>query len=238
MLALVGIIVFTQLGFWQLRRHENRRAENVLIESRLEADYTPLDRLLAEPGPHPDAMEWRRVEVTGTFLLDDEVLVQGRSYLGQSGHHVATPLLLENGRAILVNRGWVSIDAIGPPIINAEPPAGRVTIRGVVRKSDTRGRFGPSDPATGRLERVARVDISRLQEQIRSNLYEFYITLAEQSPRQVNGVPIPIEVRVLGEGSHLSYAVQWFVFALLVLAGYPILLYRTSLSRDGGKESE
>ena len=227
-LALIGIIVFVQLGLWQLRSLDERREFNTTVEPRRSVEYVPLGVALSDHGPEPEELQWRRVETTGTFVIDEEVIVQGRSRLGQSGHHVATPLLLDDGRAIIVNRGWVPIDAAGPPVIGAEPPAGIVTVRGVIRQSQTRGAFGPSDPLTGVLDRVARVDVARLGQQSGLDLHVFYIDLEELVPAQPGAFPAPVEPPEIGEGPHLSYAVQWFAFAALVVIGYPILLYRTA----------
>ncbi|MFQ5554373.1 MAG: SURF1 family protein, partial [Acidimicrobiia bacterium] len=132
----------------------------------------------------------------------------------------------------VVNRGWVPLDAEGPPVVGAEPVAGRVVVRDVIRKAQLKGRFGPTDPSDGVLERVARVDVPRLQQQSGLDLYPFYIELTEQDPAQPSGLPAALEVPVLSEGSHLSYAFQWFIFALVASFGYPVLLYRTARPRN------
>lgn len=229
LLALAGIVVFAQLGLWQLRRLEERRDVNATATSRLASDYRPLTTLLDTYGANPADLVWRRVAIDGTFDTSVEVIVQGRSYRGQSGHHVATPLVLSDGRALIVNRGWVPIDVEGPPVVGAEPPAGLVTVRGLVRESQVRVVVGPVDSEAGTLERVARVDVARLQLQSGYDLYDFYVDLEEQIPAQDAGRPAVLEPPEFGEGSHLSYAIQWFIFAMLVAIGYPILLYRTSL---------
>ncbi len=215
LLALVGIVAFVQLGFWQLRRLEERRDVNATATSRLAADYRPLSTLLETYGADPAELVWRRVAIDGTFDPAAEVIVQGRSYRGQSGHHVATPLVLPDGRAVIVNRGWVPIDVEGPPVVGAEPPVGLVTVRGLIRESQVRGVVGPVDSAAGTLERVARVDVARLQSQSSYDLYDFYVDLEEQVPAQAGGNPAALEPPEFGEGSHLSYAIQWFIFATL-----------------------
>lgn len=230
--AVIAIIVFVFLGFWQLRRHDERREFNELLEARLEAPAVPLEDLVAHYGEDGEALDLRRVEVTGPYLVADEVILRNRTQSGRSGHDVLTPIETTNGRAIIVNRGWVPIDVEGPPVVGAEPPAGPVVVTGIVRATQERGSFGPVDPATGRLDRIARVDVERLQQQIATDLYPFSIQLDNQSPAQEQGFPIPQPLPVAESGPHLSYAVQWFVFAAVVAIGYPILLWRTS--RRGG----
>lgn len=228
LLALIAIAVFVQLGFWQLRRLEERRDTNATVEARLTAAYQPLPELIEAHGADPVELVWRRVEVSGVYDTDEEVIVQGRVHLGQSGHHVVTPLVTAAGTAVIVNRGWVPIDTVGPPVVGGEPPEGQVVVRGVVRESQVRGRIGPIDAESGVLERLARVDVSRLQSQSEYTLYGFYVDLEEQAPAQPLAAPAPLEAPVLSEGSHLSYAIQWFIFAALVVGGYPVLLYRTA----------
>jgi len=227
-IALVAIVAFVQLGLWQLRRLEERRTLNEAVTARLDSTYRPFDEIIRVNGADPEAVVWRRVEITGTYALDDEVIVQGRSHRGQSGHHVATPLVRSDGTAVIINRGWVPIDVVGPPVVGAEPPDGEVTVRGIIRESQARGSVGPVDPPTGVLERVARVDVGRLQQQSDLALFGFYVDLESQEPPQAGGSPAPLGPPDLSEGPHFAYALQWFTFAGVVLVGYPLLLRRTA----------
>ena len=234
-LALVAVVGFINLGFWQLRRLDERRDLNRIIAARMAEPATPLAELLAEFGADPEALEFRRVEVSGSYLLDEEVLWQARTLRGRSGHDVLTPLLVDPG-AVIVNRGWVPIDASDPPVDGAEPPSVDVMITGVIRPGHVRGRLGPVDPQTGDLDRVSRIDITRLQVQIDPRLYPFYVLLEGQVPEQSSGFPMPQTLLEQSEGRHLSYAIQWFLFSAIVAIGYPMLLRRTV--RDERKRSK
>ena len=136
--------------------------------------------------------------------------------------------MLDDGSAVIVNRGWVPIDVAGPPVPSATPPTTNVTVEGLVRESQVRDGFGPTDPPTGILDRVARVDVERLQQQSSYELVNFYVDLEQQIPAQPRALPAGLEPPELSEGPHLSYAIQWFIFTGLVVVGYPILLYRTA----------
>lgn len=224
LLAIIGIVVFINMGFWQLRRLDERRAFNAKVSSRA----NPPPAALPDPataGAEADSLDWLLVEVTGTYLPDDEVILQARSLDGVSGHNVLTPLLVD-GQAVIVDRGWVPIDAKDPPVVGAEPVSGTVTVIGVLRKAEVRGSFGPTDPATGRLTRISRVDVVRLQQQMAVDLYPMWIQLTAQDPEVT--APIPQPLPTLNEGPHLGYAVQWFLFTAVVIVGYPILLWRTA----------
>lgn len=235
--AVAAIVVFVLLGLWQLRRHDERREFNELLESRLEAPTESLENLVAQYGEDSDMLDLRRVEVTGTYALADEVILRNRTQSGRSGHDVLTPLETDGGRAVIVNRGWVPIDVEGPPVVGAQPPTGEVVAYGMVRATQVRGSFGPVDPPTGRLDRISRIDVARLDRQTPQDLYPFSIQLDKQNPAQTQDFPVPQPVPSPESGPHFSYAIQWFVFSLVVAIGYPILLRRTAgRAEDAGPQ--
>jgi len=224
--ASVG--VFIVLGLWQFERHEERRDLDVQIDARLTAQPVPLAQLITEHGSQAADLALRRVTLQGTYLVTEEVIWQARTRSGASGHDILTPLQTADG-LIIVDRGWVPIDVEGPPVVGAEPPSGVVTVDGVILEGQTRGRFGPTDPTVGDLERISRVDLDRLQLQLDEPLTPFYVQLIAQQPGQPDGLPLAQIEPEAGTGPpHLSYAVQWFVFAAVALIGYPILLWRTA----------
>ena len=233
MLALAAIIGFINLGFWQLRRHDERAAVNATIEARAAEEPASLESLLDRFGEDPAQLEYRSVVVRGAYSVGEEVLWQARTLQGRSGHDVLTPLTVGD-RSLIVDRGWVPIDTPGPPVAVAAPPAGEVRVVGVIRPGMARGGLGPIDPDTGRLERVSRVDIDRLQRQIDGRLFPFYVLLTDQMPAGSSELPVPQAVPETDPGPHLSYAVQWFVFSLIALIGYPVLLARTARDPEAG----
>ena len=231
LLLVVTVIGFINLGYWQLRRHDERRGVNAIMTERMAGLAVALADLVATFGDDPDELEFRRVRVSGTYLMDEEVLWQARTFKGRSGHDVLTPLAAD-GRAVIVDRGWVSIDVLGPPVVGAEPASIEATVTGIVRRGGVRQGLGPVDASAGQLDRISRVDIGRLQQQIEVDLYPFYILLESQSLDQGEGFPLPQDPPTPGAGPHLSYAFQWFAFAAIAAVGYPLLLVRTAGSED------
>ena len=227
--ALLAIVLFVALGFWQLRRHDDRGATNSQIQAGMTAAVESLPVMVASAEGRFETLEYRRGSVTGRYATSDEVILRARSLNGQSGHHVLTPLVLADGTAVIVDRGWVPIDATGPPVEEALPPEGEVRVMGFVRLTQIRGRFGPTDPPTGRLDRIARVDLARLAQQLTYPVVPVFLQLTEQQPPQASRLPLVLPAPEIDAGPHLSYAVQWFVFAGVVLVSYPILLWRTAL---------
>ncbi len=212
------VTVFISLGLWQLRRLDERRAANVDLELRL-----------------ADA-EQALSEVVGELANPSEGgrLARSRVYEGQSGFHVLTPLVTGDGRAVMVNRGWVPLDQ--RPVGEAVPPPGAVTLAAVIRASESRGALGPVDPAEGPLERLYWIDLTRLQEQLPYPLYPVYVQLLEQQPPQPGPLPVPVPLPELDEGPHLSYAIQWFSFTAIALVGYGALI-RTAARRGEARRA-
>jgi surfeit locus 1 family protein len=233
--VIVVIVVgaFIRLGIWQIDRLGERRALNETIAGRMEMPPVGLDELLA--GVPESEREFRRVTVTGIYNVDQEVLIRSRTYNGEAGFHVVTPLVSDTGLTVLINRGWVPLDLNEPPVVPALPPRDPVEVSGTVRDSQTAPSLGPNDPPDGRLERLYWVDIPRLQQQIPEVLAPVSIDLSSQVPAQIGQLPVPVTARELTEGSHQAYAIQWFAFALIGIGGYATLLRR---QRRGGGVGE
>lgn len=227
-IAVIAIVVFISMGFWQLRRLDERQDFNARLLSRTTAGEVTLDEALTEFGPDQDELELRVVVAEGTYRPAEEVILLARSLNGFSGHHVLTPLYLDEGRAVLVDRGWVPIDLDEPGMNESAPAQLDATVYGVLRKTETRGSFGPTIPAEGVVNQVPRVDVERLDAQVDGDLEMVYIQLLKQDPASATRYPTLVRLPEPSEGPHLGYAVQWFLFAAVTAVGYPILLRRTS----------
>jgi cytochrome oxidase assembly protein ShyY1 len=227
-LCLLGIVVMVNLAFWQLRRLDERQEFNAEVTERSAAPVQRLaDVLPPDGGPELadelDALEWYAVRASGTYT-DGQVVVINRSQGGQAGLNVVTPLRLDDGRLLLVNRGFVPLTADVPAA-----PAGTVVVEGRLRTSQER-RFGQvSDPADGVLTEVRRIDVARLARQLDAEVVPLYLDLATSQPPE-GALPIPVPEPDLSEGPHLSYAVQWFIFSAAVAVGW-VLAVRWSVRK-------
>jgi len=221
-LVLLLAAVMVGLGVWQLSRLQERQAENALIRERLA--QAPLD-LNAQPGAQ--AAEYTPIQATGTYDFAAEIILRNRAYLDQPGYHVLTPLRLAGrDEAVLVDRGWI-------PYTEAEPglravfqaPAGEVTVKGIARASQPRSRpFLPADPTVSpdmpRLDAWFWPDLDQIQDQLPYPLLSFYLEAAP-APAGAGATSLPISGYSvdLSEGAHLTYAIQWFAFAAILLIG-------------------
>jgi surfeit locus 1 family protein len=219
-------VAFVSLGFWQLRRLDERRADNALITANMATEPAPLAETLERFGQDPDALRYRRVHVEGEYRPAHEVLLTPRSSEDRPGHDVVTPLLLADGNAVLVDRGWVPFEYDDPPVTQAAPPDGSVRVTGILLPTQTAARAGAADGTTDRLTYLSSVDVDRLQPQIPLPLLPFSVQLVQQEP-PAEQLPVPAPLPEVSEGSHLSYAWQWFFFTAILLTGYPLLLRRS-----------
>lgn len=220
-LLVVTVITFVNLGFWQLRRLDERREYNALVTQRLEAAPVPLDELLHTVGRDVDALEFRRVVVSGRFQPEGQLLTAPRSRDGRPGPQVLTVLETDGGDPVLVDRGWIPFDRE----IDRAPPApdGAVRVEGILR--------GPEPGFIGTGDQVARIDPQQIADRIGQPLPGYYLELWDQQPPLSAGAPLPGRAPELTEGSHQSYALQWFSFVLIALVGYPTLVWRTARER-------
>jgi surfeit locus 1 family protein len=220
-LVVAVCVLFINLGFWQIRRLEERRLENTVMASRLAAAPQPIEELIVGAGSDLDSLAFRSTTATGEFARDEEVLVRSQVNQGTAGWHVITPLVLADGRAVLINRGWVPLEMDQVPV-PADSPAGEVTIFGWLGLTRIRQSGGATEPE-GRLTHIARIDIERLQQQMPFELLPVYISADR------GGTPLPIAVArpiTTDDGPHLLYAVQWFSFTIISVVGYFFLLRR------------
>ena len=240
-LVLALLVVMVNLGFWQLRRLEERRDLNALQAERTAVAVVPVDVLASEIASGGlDGAEYRVVEAMGHYLVSDEVAVRNRTLSGFPGVWLLTPLVPADGPALVVNRGWVPQSSSDP---SARPPsaapAGEVVVRGVVRLSEQRVGLGVADPADGRLATLARPDIERYAAQLDYPVHPFYLQLNSQDPPP-GDYPLMVALPTPTDGPHLGYAVQWFIFSAIAVIGYPLVLRHVSRRPDvaGGVDPE
>ena len=220
-IAVVVAAVCVALGLWQLRRLSDRRALNDEI---LLARAAPA--VLAGSASDIESLApYRRVIVRGTYDVDAEVLLYGRSLREQPGHEVVTPLVFDDGSAVLVIRGWVPFSiAARAPVTEASPSARRVLVEGWLVPPETTGESRPDRDGV-----VRTLDIEGIGDGVTDDLAPLAIQLHEQDPAPAS-LPEPVPLPQLSEGPHFSYAIQWFSFAAIALVGAFVLLRRKGRS--------
>jgi cytochrome oxidase assembly protein ShyY1 len=225
LLVILGIFAMVNFGFWQLRRLDERQTFNALVEARYDAEPLALDQLL-DSTTDPDTVEWRPATVSGTYRPDEEILIVNRSQNGRAGLNSVIPLDLDDGRVLLVNRGFVPLSFDIPPVLGNE-----VDLVGRLRVSQERRLGQLSDKSEGVLREAQRVDLDRLSSQFDTPLLPVYLDLIESVPAEQGGFPEPVVAPDLSEGNHLSYAAQWFIFSVAIAAGWVLAVRRSASNR-------
>ena len=221
-LVVVGVAVVVAatcvgLGIWQLRRLDERRTLNAeILDRRSEAPVT-----IEDTSAGPDADPYRPAVARGTYDVSHEVLVYGRSLDGEAGHFVVTPLVLDDGGAVLVIRGWVPFAMQSAPVRGAVPPPGKVEVSGFLAPDEGDGTTAPDEDGV-----IRALDVGGISSSLPYGAFPFPLQLARQTPAQSGSLPTPVPMPELSEGPHLSYAIQWFCFAAIAVVGAVILLRR------------
>ena len=218
--AFVVAAVCVWLGMWQLDRLQGRREVNARYAAGLAEEPVALEDLLAHGGP----LAYRRATATGRYDAAREVILYGRTLDGQPGNHVLTPFVLDDGRAVIVDRGWVPFELDEPPVAEAAPPDGEVEVEGILLADQPGGAVG-AGADEGRITTVRSVDIGAIGRDVPYELVPWFLQLQRGSPSSGN-LPVPEPPPELTDGPHLDYALQWFAFATIAVVGYAVLLRR------------
>jgi surfeit locus 1 family protein len=208
------------LGVWQVERLAWKRDLIARVDSRIHAAPVPA------PGPaswgtiDAERHEYLRVVLRGRFVAGRDARVQASTARG-TGFWIITPLADTRGFTVLVNRGFV---ATGDPA----PPAGLVTITGLLRLTEPGGGFlRANDPVADRWYSRDVSAIAAVRNLPRAAPY-FVDADATAGPR---GAPIGGMTVIAFPNNHLVYAITWFALAAMVAGGYLIMMREERRSR-------
>jgi cytochrome oxidase assembly protein ShyY1 len=234
-LAVVFAIACAFLSNWQFTRNQERSGQLALVAENYDAPAVPLADVIPVGGELDPQDEWRPVVLTGTYLADDEILARNRPHGGTSAFEVLVPFRLDDGRVLLVDRGWVAPGQDQPvPDAVPAPPSGEATV--VVRL-----RPGEALPSSGRSApegQVPTINLGLIADTIPADAGD----ALEQSAYGVMVSEDPAPATALSAldppsddpGPHLSYAIQWILFAVMgfVFIGYVIRTERRHRRED------
>ena len=223
--AVLGV-AFVSLGNWQLDRLAQRKERNATTIANEQKPMQPYEQVFTHP--ITDADQWQRVEARGTFDADHQFVVRYRSNGGVDGYEVVTPLRTASG-AVLVDRGFIPLErGTRIPSVAPAPPAGEVTVVGHVRRNE-KGRRAAITPVGNQMRLISSNAIAAtLPYEIGSG----YIGLLSVQPEQQGGFQ-PIQLPELSEGPHFWYAVQWFMFTAVAVAGIVVFIRGDLRARRG-----
>ncbi len=232
-LVLLGTALCIRLGIWQLDRLDQRKAFNAHVEAMW---AEPVLDLNTEMGANLVEMEYRSVQVEGVYDYQNQAALRNQYWNNQYGYHLLTPMVLSDGAAVLIDRGWIPAEGNDAPADWRKYDQGETaTIAGVIRlgqeNPDVGGVPDKEPGGEGRLDFWNNVNLERISEQLPYDLMGVYIQpdvdAADTQP------PIAYQPEIeLSEGPHLGYAGQWFTFATILFVGYPFYLKKREQSDE------
>lgn len=213
-IVVVFSIACALLSNWQFSRREEALAAMAQVAKNYDAAPVEIDDL-AQLDSFNKIHQWRPVRLEGHYLTGNAVLVRNRPLNGQPGFLELVPFQLTDGRIIAIERGWISTASnyLAPSSYPLPSDREQVVI----------ARLRPAEPTLDRGApdgQIATINISALvkSEGIKDRIFsKLYGRVASESI-PVSENPRPLAKPDLNEGNHLSYALQWIMFALMAIA--------------------
>ncbi len=219
---LISVMILCALGLWQVDRLAWKQGIIAAIQEQQSIDptqnhFTPDDLAVDHA--------FKRGTITGHFLHDKEIHLAPRMYDSIVGYHLFTPFKLagDEGRILLVNRGWVPNTMNMPEGSVIEFPAGEVSISGTIRKPAQANAFTPENhPDDGVWYHIDLGDVSKALGLTPVFPVMFY---ADNSGLAGYGAddgryPLPVLVNAIPNNNHKQYAFFWFSMALVLVVVY------------------
>lgn len=230
-MALIGVLLavtFVQLGRWQLDRLEQRRDRNATALAHESEPVQPYQHVMT--GEIGEKDQWYRVSATGEYL-PEQFQVRYRSLDGAYGSEVLAVMRTDQGDHLLVNRGFLPREGASPTAELPPLPLGEVTVIGLLQR-DQRGDENAMTPHEGQL-RLINSEV--LSAALGIELLNGYVSLLESTPPDAAELT-PLGLPDLGEGSHFSYALQWFAFTVIGVVGLVVLIRADIRDRKKAKK--
>ena len=217
-LALLAAALFVRLGFWQLHRRAERRARNALITARLDSAEIDVRRLPSDT----TLARFRRVRVTGTPDYEHELLFAARTRRGSPGVNILTPVKLAGSdTAVMLNRGWVYA-ADGATVDLSKWHERDSSFTGYVEELPSTG----GATYTGKPRIIAHMSVDVIRKAVPYPVMPIYVMVLGDSAVAADRVA-RLSVPPLDDGPHMGYALQWFAFAVIAVAGAGFVVKQT-----------
>jgi surfeit locus 1 family protein len=227
LLVIAGVTLLIRLGFWQLDRLEQRRAFNARVAERWQAE--PFDVNHNEIPAELSPLEFRRVQAVGKFDYANQIVLTGQNRGGAPGVVLVTPLVLAGdppgeAQAVLVARGWVPFDRSTLEFWPQFEESRGAPVVGLIQETQLLPNGSPPPVPDEPKVEWFNINIDAIQPQMPYKLLPVFILQLPEDNRAYNALPLREEPLALDEGNHFSYAIQWFMFAMILGGGYIVFI--------------
>ncbi|AOX47161.1 SURF1 family protein [Microbacterium sp. BH-3-3-3] len=216
--AILFAIACAFLSNWQFSRNAERSEQLELVANNYDATPVALGDLLAPGAELTPSDEWRPVRLEGRYLADEQLLVRNRAHGGSAAYEQLVPFRLDDGRTLLVDRGWLPPgNSQSLPDDIPDPPSGEVTVEVRLRP----GEAAPTSGRTAEAGQVPTINLGLVAEQTGPLEPGAYGLLMSETPAPATA-PLTVDPPSNDPGPYLSYAIQWILFALM---GFGFITY-------------
>ena len=215
--TLVTVALTARLGVWQLSRAAQKLALQAQLDSRsklAELDATELART-----PQSAAEQhYRRVRLRGRWVAERTVFLDNRQMKGVPGFFVMTPLALDDGGVVLVQRGWAPRNFGDRAALPRVPtPAGEIDLRGLVAPSPAR-LYEFAAAASGSIRQ--NLDLAQFSAETALRLLPLTVWQLDSASSRGDGLARSWALPALDVDKHYGYAFQWFAMSMLAAGLY------------------
>ncbi len=229
--AVPVLVSLVALGTWQLQRLQWKNDIISSFEARSEASP------MRPPAAISSESEFQRLAIVGEFLHDKEIYLTGRTYEGNAGFHVVTPLVMADRRVILVNRGWVSESYRDRATRKFSLVDGEVVVDAILRLPNEKGYFVPkNDPVAGFWFTLVPAEVAQYLGFQDSIITSYYADALRA--KDVLTLPIGAKTELNLRNAHLSYALTWYGIALSLIGVYAAFHHQAGRLRFGAAARE
>lgn len=227
MLILPGLL---QLGFWQLRRADQKR----LLETRyaIHQQGKPLSLQQAAL----KKVEYYPIQVAGRYDTAHQFFVDNRMYNHRAGYNIITPFIptkMPNKR-LLVNRGWIPRGADRRILPTLDVITPHHTITGFIKTPHNKPFvLSHTTSAQGWPRLIQAVDLKKMQRALKRPLYPFLVLLSPNAPNGFTRDWTPNRMR---PEKHVGYAIQWFALSFTLVMIYLVVNTRRGRRDDTRKQ--
>jgi cytochrome oxidase assembly protein ShyY1 len=197
------------LAIWQLDRRDEVVSKIQRMVTNYDSSAIDFSEIANLSETDVIGYEWHPVILQGSYQAKDQLLVRNRPIAGQPGFLQLVPFKLTSGELVLIERGWIPADSNLAPSAKLIPGEDIRTITARIRLSElTPNRQSPEGQVTS-------IRLTDLRDLLAQDLEtDFYLRLVSEPSSELS-IPQPLGKPLLDEGNHLSYAVQWILFALM-----------------------
>lgn len=203
--TFIGILILLSLGSWQVYRLHWKQDLISLIQKRSQTPFILIQKLETLPESKMKTFEFTPIIVEGYYLHTSEFKLLSRTYQGQAGYHLVTPLLLKTKKILLIDRGWVPLYEK-----SISRPTGLIKIKGYIRLNSEKNYFTPDNNYLSKeLYFIAPHEI-KIKTQL-EGLLPFYVCDSKNTQKNIFPITVPINFKL--RNFHLVYALTWYSLA-------------------------